>query len=278
MIKAILLDIDGTLTNNQKQILPKTKQALLEAQNKGIKLILASGRPTKGLYKYAKELEMDKHNGLLISFNGAVIYNFQTKQKIYEQSIDHRDVIDVLNHMKNFEVIPMIYDDNYIYVNNVYKNQVASKVFGNINIIEYEARNTDYLLCEKPDLSQELNFNVCKILVAGDPDYLINNYKNMAKPFLDKLNSMFTAEFYYEFTDKGVDKANALSKVLPSLNLKQDELIAFGDGHNDLTMIEYSGIGVAMGNAVEELKSRAQFITKTNEEDGIAFALEKYLL
>ncbi|QGS51889.1 Cof-type HAD-IIB family hydrolase [Spiroplasma tabanidicola] len=277
MIKAILLDIDGTLTNDEKKITKKTKEALMNAQKKGIILVLASGRPTKGLYKYAKELEMDKYNGLLISFNGAVITNYETNEKLFEQVIEHSKAVEVLNHMKNFDVIPMIYKDDHIIVNDVYKNTVNSKVFGKINIIEYEARNTDYLLCEKKDLATNLDWDICKILVAGDPDYLHNSFEKMKKPFINKLNSMFTAEFYYEFTDLGVDKAHALNQVMPKLNIAKEEIIAFGDGQNDKTMIEYAGIGVAMENAIDELKAVAQFVTKSNQEDGIAYALEKYL-
>lgn len=97
------------------------------------------------------------------------------------------------------------------------------------------------------------------------------------EPFKDKLSCMFTGPFYFEFTAKGIDKAKALDTVLSPMGLKREELIAFGDGHNDASMIKYAGIGVAMENAVDDLKAIANEITLSNEEDGIAYTLSKYI-
>ena len=97
------------------------------------------------------------------------------------------------------------------------------------------------------------------------------------EPFKDKLSCMFTAPFYFEFTANGIDKAKALDTVLTPMGYKSEEMIAFGDGHNDASMLKYAGIGVAMANAVDDLKEIADEITLSNEEDGIAIALSKYM-
>ena len=132
-------------------------------------------------------------------------------------------------------------------------------------------------MCEKDDLATFADYPLNKILTAGDPDYLQENYKNIMEPFKDTLSCMFTAPFYFEFTAKGIDKAKALDTVLSPMGFKREEMIAFGDGHNDASMVEYAGIGVAMGNAVDDLKAIADEVTFSNEEDGIAYTLSKYI-
>lgn len=275
-IKVIIMDVDGTLTNSKKQITPKTKEMLIEAQNKGIKLVLASGRPVSGLIGLAKELEMEKHHGLLVSFNGSKVVDCQTKEVLFDQTMRIEDAREVLEHMKNFKVYPMIDKGNYLFVNDVYKGMITYQN-EKIDIIQYEARGGNFKLCEIEDLSSFVDFPLNKILTAGDPEYLNEHYQDMMEPFKERLNCMFTAPFYFEFTAKGIDKAKALDSVLKPMGFQQEEMVAFGDGDNDATMLSYAGIGVAMDNAQDSLKKIADKITLSNEEDGIAVMLETLL-
>lgn len=275
-IKVIIMDVDGTLTNSKKQITPKTKEMLIEAQNKGIKLVLASGRPVSGLIGLAKELEMEKHHGLLVSFNGSKVVDCQTKEVLFNQTMRIEDAREVLEHMKNFKVYPMIDKGNYLFVNDVYKGMITYQN-EKIDIIQYEARGGNFKLCEIEDLSSFVDFPLNKILTAGDPEYLNEHYQDMMEPFKERLNCMFTAPFYFEFTAKGIDKAKALDSVLKPMGFQQEEMVAFGDGDNDATMLSYAGIGVAMDNAQDSLKKIADKITLSNEEDGIAVMLETLL-
>lgn len=275
-IKVIIMDVDGTLTNSKKQITPKTKEMLIAAQNKGIKLVLASGRPVSGLIGLAKELEMEKHHGLLVSFNGSKVVDCQTKEVLFNQTMRIEDAREVLEHMKNFKVYPMIDKGNYLFVNDVYKGMIAYQN-EKIDIIQYEARGGNFKLCEIEDLSSFVDFPLNKILTAGDPEYLNEHYQDMMEPFKERLNCMFTAPFYFEFTAKGIDKAKALDSVLKPMGFQQEEMVAFGDGDNDATMLSYAGIGVAMDNAQDSLKKIADKITLSNEEDGIAVMLETLL-
>ncbi len=276
-IKAILMDIDGTLTNGKKQITPKTKEALLKAQENGVLLILASGRPITGMLDFAKELEMDTHNGLLVCFNGSRVVNAQTGEVLFNQAMSVEEGKSVLEHMKNFEgVHPMIDKGEYMYVTDVFDN-IIHMGGQPMNIMQYEARGGKFKLCEVDDLAQFLDYELNKILTFGEPDYLKEHYQEMMEPFKDKLSCMFTAPFYFEFTAKGIDKAKALDTVLTPMGFTPEELIAFGDGQNDASMLEYSGIGVAMANAVDSLKEIADEITLSNEEDGIAESLYKHI-
>ncbi|MCR3758694.1 Cof-type HAD-IIB family hydrolase [Clostridium felsineum] len=275
-IKVIIMDIDGTLTNSKKIITDKTKKALKKAQQLGTVLILASGRPTSGLMDFAEELEMDKNHGLLVSFNGAKVVDCENGKVLFDETMSIDQGQAVLEHMKKFEVKPMIDKGEYMYVNDVFKNEIQYKGKP-FNIIKYEARNNKFKLCEKDDLAIFADYPLNKILTAGEPEYLKEHYKEMMGPFKDTLNCMFTADFYFEFTAKGIDKAKALDTVLMPMGYKKEEMIAFGDGHNDISMVKYAGIGVAMNNAVQELKDEADEVTLSNDEDGIAHTLSKYI-
>lgn len=276
-IKVIIMDVDGTLTNDKKVITPKTKEALMKAQAAGTILILASGRPTSGLLGLASELEMDKNHGLLVSYNGSKVVDCETGETLFNQALTVEEGKAVLEHMKKFDrVRPMIDKGEYMYVNNVYDNiiQWRGKPF---DVIQYESRGGHYKLCEVDDLAAFVDYPLNKILTTSDPEYLQEHYQEMMEPFKDKLNCMFTGDFYFEFTAQGIDKAKALDTVLTPMGYKREEMIAFGDGHNDASIVKFAGTGVAMANAVQALKDIADEITLSNEEDGIAASLYKHM-
>ncbi|MBC2330877.1 Cof-type HAD-IIB family hydrolase [Listeria swaminathanii] len=275
--QAIILDIDGTLLNDDKKISAETKKALITAQQNGVKLILASGRPTTGMHLYAEQLEMEKYHGLLVSYNGAKVVDCQTKEELFNQALTVAEGKAVLEHMKNFEIKVMIDKDDYMYVNDVFDCYVPYKG-EEINIVQYESRGGNFKLCEKDDLAAFLDYRISKILTAGDPAYMQEHYQAMMAPFKDSLNCVFTADFYFEFTAKGIDKAKALDTVLTPMGIHAENIIAFGDGHNDITMVEYAGTGIAMSNAVPELKAAASSVTLSNNEDGIAHVLNNLIL
>jgi len=276
MIKVILLDIDGTLTNDEKIITPKTRDALLKAQKSGVRLALASGRPEKGLYKFARELEMDKNHGIFICYNGARVVDCQTGELLFSNPISVEQAKAVLENIKKFEVTPIIAKGDYMFTDNVFGCTIdwKGKPF---NIVEYECRGNGYLLCEKADMAEFIDFPVEKIMTAGDPAYLKAHYKEMQAPFINDLNCMFTADWYYEYTAKGIDKATAIDFAFKKLGITSEEMIAFGDAQNDISMLKYVGIGVAMGNSTAEVKAIADEITLDNNNDGIAESLYKHL-
>lgn len=276
-IKVIVLDIDGTLLADNQQLLASTIDSLLTAQKKGIKIVLASGRPHRGMEALADALEMDRYAGFIVSYNGAKVTNWQTKEVIFNQGLSVEAGRNILEHLKQFDVIPMIEKDAYMFVNDVFNDLVRVPHLNNISIIEYESRGGNFKLQEIEDLAAYVDFELNKILIAGQPDYLQANYQKISEPFLDQTNASFSAPVYYEMTAKGIDKAKALEATLLPLGIEPHHIIAFGDGENDLTMLQYAGTSVVMENANDKVKQHADFITKSNNEDGIYHALRKYL-
>ena len=275
-IKAILLDIDGTLTNHKKEITPLTKQTLLRAQEKGIRLVIASGRPAKGIFQYGDQLDMRYNHGVFVCYNGARVVDCETGEVLVDITIDKETTKEVLRHMKNFDVRPVITHGSHMVVEDVY-NCMINDHGREFNVIEYESRMNGYRLMETEDLENFIDFPVNKILTAGDSDYLEQHYKEMAAPFEGRLSMMFTANFYYEFTAPGVNKGKSLTMAMDRLGIKPEECIAFGDAENDISMLQYAGIGVAMGNAQKAVLDIADEVTDDNEHDGIAKSLLKHI-
>ncbi len=275
-IKAILLDIDGTLTNSKKEITPKTLEALKKAQDSGITLVIASGRPAKGLVQYGNKLDMPNHHGLFVCYNGGQVVDCETDQVLVDFSMTVEEVKAVLHHIKQFNIRPVITEGDYMLVNDVYDCMIkdGDREF---NVLQYESRMNGYILKEIPDMEAYVDFPCNKILTAGDADYLQEHYEEIRAPFEGKLSSMFTSNFYYEFTPMGIDKGAALRPAMEQLGIKPEECIAFGDAQNDIPMLEYAGIGVCMANGQDKVKEMADYITLSNEEDGIAEALYKFI-
>ncbi len=141
------MDVDGTLTNSKKVVTEKTKNALIKAQEEGAILVLASGRPTSGLLDLAKELKMNENNGLLVAFNGSKVIDCETNEVLFNETMSIEEGQAVLEHMKKFDVKPMIDKDDYMYVNDVFNNEINYKG-SPFNIIQYEARGGKFKLCD----------------------------------------------------------------------------------------------------------------------------------
>ena len=275
-IKAILLDIDGTLTNSKKEITPETLTALKNAQDRGIRLVLASGRPAKGLSHYGDLLNMWMHHGLFVCYNGARVIDCESKEVLVDVTIKPELVTAVLEHMKKFDVIPIVTYGEYMVVEDVYHCMIKNGD-QDFNVVQYESRMNNYRLMECEDLAKFTNFPVNKILTAADSDYLQAHWQEMREPFKDTLSCMFTSNFYYEYTSLGIDTGAALREAMAKIGIKPEECIAFGDAENDIPMLEFAGIGVAMGNARDAVKAMADEVTLSNEEDGIAHSLYRHI-
>lgn len=267
--RLIALDLDGTLNNSKGRITPKTKQALIQAQEKGAKIVLASGRPLPGLYQNARELEFDRFDGYLLCFNGARICTWKEKQIIYDQTMSPgmAQLVYDYNRRNDYNMVIMSYEGEDVLAEdaNAYRVQEEAALnHMNVRVV--------------PSVRNTLRHPVNKLLFAAAPDYLADIEMEFKRPFVGQLSIYRSAPFYLEVMATGIDKARSMERLAKHMRIDRNQIIAFGDGYNDLTMIEYAGVGIAMGNAVDELKKKADGITASNDEDGIALALEEYFL
>ena len=263
--KLIALDLDGTLKNSNNEISLKTKEALMKAQEMGCHLVLASGRPTPGLRHDAATLELDKHEGYLLSYNGARVLNAETKETIYAQTLDYESAKAVIKKAKWFKLDINTYTDEEIICENK-----------NAKYVALESNLVDLPMHEVEDISEALPNPLYKLLLSEEPEYAGSVVSEMVRTF-PNLSVYRSSPFFIECMANGIDKAKSLEKLCEHLGITKDEVIAFGDGYNDLSMIDFAGLGVAMGNAVDGVKDKADIITKSNDEDGIAVVLEKVL-
>lgn len=275
-IKAIALDIDGTLTNDEKVITPRTREALLAAQRSGIRLILSSGRPVQGLRAIAAELDLQDNGGLLVAFNGAHVVDAQTDEVLFDHPVEVETMRALVEHLRAFDVIPWIVEGRELFVERGERHLITYRD-APFDIVEYERSACDLVIHEVDDLLDVCARPQDKLLTASEPEYLQRHWRAMREPFADSLSGMFTADFYFEFMAPGINKGNALAGALPKLGIDASEVVAFGDGENDISMIEWAGTGVAMGNADEPVKAVASMVTASNNEDGIARALDAIL-
>ncbi len=260
--RAIALDLDGTLTNHDKVVTPRTRQALLQAESKGAVIILASGRPTYGIVPVAECLELEKRGGYILSYNGGNIVNAKTGEKLFSQFLPDAMIPILYKYAKEKnhallgyagnEIITEMPDDQYV------------KEESRIN--KMNIRKVDNLL-------DALEPHPTKLLMTGDPTDMIKAEEELVEILGEKMDIFRSAPFFLELVPKGIDKAQSLLRLLSKINLTPADLMAFGDGYNDLSMLKLAGVGVAMANAAPEVRADADYVTLSNEEDGVAEAL-----
>lgn len=264
--KIIVLDLDGTLTNSKKEISPKTKEALLEIQRDGYKVVLASGRPTSGITPLATELELAKYGGYVLSFNGAKITDCKTGEIVYNKTLPPSVIPDLYETAVKHNVGIISYDTGKVISGNVMNDYL--KLEAKINGLE---------ILEVPDFVSYLDYPVNKCLMPANHEVLELAKADLEKKYHSLLSIYYSEPFFLEIMPQNVDKAQSLLKLLNTIGITSDEMICCGDGFNDISMIEVAGLGVAMENAQELVKDAADFITLSNDEDGILHVINKFM-
>ena len=264
--RLIAMDLDGTLNNDEKKITPRTRDALMAAQAAGIRLALASARPSPGLYKERDALRMQEHRGVLMSYNGGRIVDAATGETLFETSMPIEAAREVLRALEKLPVTPILDDGRQFYVTD----RTGFKV-------DYECRNNGMVCDEVENLADFLNFAPVKILMSVDPAQIAEVQKRIAALLPDDLTVVQTAAFYLEVIPRAINKGQGILDICRALQMQPEEVVAFGDAENDIPMLRAAGVGVAMGNADPAVKAAADMVTLSNNEDGIAYALEKLL-
>lgn len=260
--RVIALDLDGTLTNNEKEVTPKTREALWRAMDDGAVVVLASGRPTYGIEPVADCLELDRRGGYILSYNGAKIVNWATKEQLYAKHLPDGIIPEIYAFAQAHHYGLLGYKDNVI----ISENASDPYALEECRINKMQIRQVDYLL-------DHLEDEPIKLLMTGDPQVMERAEGEISDLLGDRIDAYRSMPFFIELVAKGIDKAVSLQRLLDLLHCTPSEMVAFGDGYNDLSMLCFAGMGVAMGNAVPEVRAIADYVTLSNEEDGIAAAL-----
>lgn len=265
--KIIALDLDGTLKNSHNEITPKTREALIECQKRGLIVVLASGRPTPGLRHEAEALELARYGGILLSFNGARVYDLKNDRSIFEKVVRKEETNVIYDRAKAYGLGCMTYEGMNILTED-----------DDDRYVQVEKSINDLTIAHVDHFKEAFDHDVYKVLLTGEPEYLASIEEEFKAPFGDTLSIYRSAPYFIEVMANGVDKAASLQRLCEALGTTRESMIAFGDGFNDISMIKFAGLGVAMGNAQDPVKEVADLITLSNDEDGIYETLKKYVL
>lgn len=265
--KVLVLDIDGTLTNSKKEISEATKNAIQGVLQRGHKVILASGRPTPGMRRYEEELELEKYGGYLLSFNGGRIIECRSGEVVYQRTLP-------------LMLIPGLYGFAAKHGCGLitYLGSRIISAFKPDEYVELEARINGLPIQVVDDFRDFVDFEINKCLITVPKVEMAPAYEKMLQEKYKDIVSVYRSEpFFIEIMPKNVDKATSLERMLQSIGLSREDAICCGDGYNDISMIEYAGLGVAMGNAQPAVKEAADYVTATNDEDGLVPVMEKFM-
>lgn len=270
-IETIVFDIDGTLINSNEKILEKTKKAIIEIQDKGVHIILASGRPFQSMLALAKELELDKHKGIILCNNGALAYDTKSSEIIFETPLDYDLVQEILKEIKGKPIVPMIDHGEYMLVKDV--NQGTINYNGEkLDIMKREANSGNFTLKEVDPIEDYVNHPINKLLTIVKPEEVHKITEEFKQMFEGRLHVVQTSPYFMEFVMPHVSKSYGLER----LEIKKDTLMAFGDSMNDREMLLYSKYPIAMKNALKPLKDIAYYVTDDNDNNGIYKALKHF--
>lgn len=267
MYKLIALDMDGTLLNSDKKISEKNKEALKKAKELGVYVVLASGRPIDGLLKYLEELDLLGEDDYVLSYNGCLVQKTKNKDVVCSSTIKGKDIKYLKNIADNLNV--------NIHAFSKEKGLITPK---NSKYTAYEAHHNNMEVHINDFKNIDDNEDIMKAMMIDEPEILDEGIKKLPKEVYEKYSVAKSAPFFLEFFNKKANKGEGLKLLAEYLGIKKEEIIAAGDEMNDFPMIQYAGLGVAMGNACNEIKKIANYTTDTNDNDGIAKVVEEFII
>jgi Cof subfamily protein (haloacid dehalogenase superfamily) len=263
--KMLVLDMDDTLLTDDHKISELNKKVLLEAQAKGVYVVLASGRPTSAMIAYAKELELDLNDSYIISFNGAIISTVKDDLVLFEQKLTIEQIHELYDYSVKMKTHIITYLDN----------EIISET--DSEYIDIEKEITGLAHIKVPSFKAAVSKPAVKCILLAEPSYL-KELEGDLKLAMPHLSIAMSKPFFLEAAQNGIDKAASIKILAEKLNIHQSEIIAVGNAGNDLTMIEYAGLGVWVDNVTPELRDRANVIVASNNDDGVAEVVQRYIL
>lgn len=287
MYKLVAIDLDGTMLNSYGVVTQNTKEVIKEVQEKGVEVIIASGRPIDSIKTIAKEIESKNY---FISGNGAILYDIKKDEIIYENTLKKSKTLDIIK----------ICEENSIYYNIYTEKEILAKSL-NYNVLYYYKENLDKEEQNKTHIKivenlykylEERDEKIIKITICDRNKSIFNSIlkkikevdeievlevSHMSRKMIRQGTEEVPIEYYYtEISAKNVDKWNAIEMLAEKLNIKKEEIVAIGDNVNDEKMIQEAGLGVAMGQSSPKITEISNYVTNNNNEEGVANAL-KYI-
>lgn len=266
MIKLIALDMDGTLLNNDKHIEEAQKKAIKKAAQAGIKIVLCTGRPLFGVEPLYKELDFDEEEYVILN-NGCEIRETKNWSLVDSHTLTKDEIVDLYNFGKGYNLDFTLFDEKHYFC------------VGKPN--EYTVRdgNFVYVPITGIDLDEAISgkYTIFKGMYVGDPEEVDRFQKNIPENVKKLYEFVRSQVSILEAMPSGVNKGTALKDFARRLGIDKSEVMALGDGNNDIEMLEYADFGIAMSNGTEAAKKAAKYVTDTNENDGVAKAIYKYV-
>lgn len=266
--KLLVLDVDGTLVNSKKELSAQTLTTLLKIQHAGIRIVLASGRSPYGLRHLVEKLEMKKWGGYILPYNGTQIVDAGSGEVLFEKRIDPA----MLPYLEKKA------QKNGFAIFTYHQNQLITTDPENKHIQDEAALNGMEIVAVE-NLSEAVDFSPSKCVLVSDNETALVALKDQWRKRLAGVLDVYRSEsFFLEVVPEFVDKGNTLGVLIEKLGISTEEVMAIGDGRRDFSMLQLAGLGIAMGNAQDSIKACADYITESNDNDGVAIAVQKFII
>lgn len=290
MYKLVAIDLDGTLLNSYGEVSNKNKEAIKKAIKKNVEVVLTSGRPIMSVKNLANEIGC---NNYMICGNGAITYDIQNDKIIYNRFLEKAKVLQIIKICEENSIFYNVYTKDTILTKNLnynvlfYHQENASKpedkktritIMQNIEEYIQNREDEDYLKITICDNDKVIFGSIIrKLRTIKDVDVL--DVAHMSRKLIkDGTENVSMEYFYTEITNTNVDKWQAIENLIEKLNINKEEVIAIGDNINDAEMVKNAGLGIMMGNSAPYIKEMADIVVSDNDNDGVAEAIEKYIL
>ena len=268
MIKLVAIDLDGTLLTDDKRISQKNLTVLQKAKEQGVKVVLCTGRPLAAITPFIEQLGLNEPGDYSITFNGGLVQENDTGEILSKSGMTLEDVQRISQLMIELDLPLDVLSEEVVLQLPTSTNHPS--IYPELNGL------LTYKPAKLADLTSDGLYN--KVVMAYHQEFLDQQIEKIPVQFKADYEVIKTRSNLLEFMPKGVTKAFGLDHLAQYLGMTSDEVMALGDEENDLSMIQYAGMGVAMANAVEKVRQAADYITSSNEEDGVAKAVEKFVL
>lgn len=266
--KLIALDIDGTLINSSHQLTQGVKKSIKKAKEKGVKVVLCTGRPLKGVENFLSELNLKEEGDYAATFNGALVQDTFSEKAVSHLTLKYDDLVDLYNLSTKIGVRSHFYDTKTLYTFN--------KDISDYTVLECHLTGVHLNSITLEEVPKDIHMS--KFMMIDHPEILDECIKKIPKEYYEKYTIVRSTPAFLEFLNPRANKGSGISILAEELGLNRNEIICVGDAGNDKHMIEYAGLGVAMGNATDEIKDLADYVTLSNNEDGVAHVINKFIL